>query len=332
MNDGGIYRAYGLIIRSDLPLPFSASDNPCADVELCTVLDASLLQAGPLDARADGVFAVQPAGEDQEPWYVISDEDERYRVRVRTVGEFHLSRDLRRVDWLPEPGGRESYAPILFAGTILALLLTLRGHLVLHASAVAVDGRALAFVGQSGRGKSTSAALCLAAGARPVSDDVLVVEPHDGLVRCLGSGAELRLREKAADMVALFSPDSTATTRTADNRLSLRAGPPVSDPILLDRIVIPRPMRDQVVLEVEDLPSADALFALLGFPRIEGLTGSDFAVQQFNHHAALVRNVPVSVAAIPWGPPWRADVGDALLDLVRGPVPADDTATGMRHR
>ena len=70
---------------------------------------------------------------------------------------------------------------------------------MLHASAVAVDGIGLAFVGQSGRGKSTVAALMCVDGAELVTDDVLTVDPGPP-VRCQGGASELRLRAAAAHL------------------------------------------------------------------------------------------------------------------------------------
>jgi hypothetical protein len=62
-------------------------------------------------------------------------------------------------------------------GPALAVLLHQRGRLVLHASAVAVNGRAVAFLGGSGWGKSTMAgALRKLAGHAIVTDDVLALD------------------------------------------------------------------------------------------------------------------------------------------------------------
>ncbi|HSJ27072.1 MAG TPA: hypothetical protein VLB67_02610, partial [Acidimicrobiia bacterium] len=48
-------------------------------------------------------------------------------------------------------------------------------RLTLHASAVGIDGRIVAFVGESGVGKSTLAWALVKAGADPVSDDLLPI-------------------------------------------------------------------------------------------------------------------------------------------------------------
>ncbi|MDA1081237.1 MAG: hypothetical protein O2973_06105 [Gemmatimonadetes bacterium] len=63
---------------------------------------------------------------------------------------------------------------------VLAFLLRCRRTLVLHASAVEMDGRAVAFVGPVGAGKSTIAAACVAAGAALLSDDVLAIRLEGG--------------------------------------------------------------------------------------------------------------------------------------------------------
>lgn len=54
-------------------------------------------------------------------------------------------------------------------------LLSLRGHTVLHASAVAIDGRGIAFSGHSGAGKTTTAHALVHAGAALICEDKLVL-------------------------------------------------------------------------------------------------------------------------------------------------------------
>lgn len=52
----------------------------------------------------------------------------------------------------------------------------------LHATTVAVDGRALAIAGPSGAGKSSVAAQMIALGAGLVCDDLTVVSQEDGRI------------------------------------------------------------------------------------------------------------------------------------------------------
>ena len=79
------------------------------------------------------------------------------------------------------------------------LAAALQGLEVLHASAVVLDGAAVAFTAPTGTGKSTLAAHPVAAGASFLTDDVLaleerngVVEAHSGPARTSVSPAELR--------------------------------------------------------------------------------------------------------------------------------------------
>src|SRR4029077_10951164 len=60
-------------------------------------------------------------------------------------------------------------------GPVIAFVLRLRGVICLHASAVIVDGRAIALFGLAGAGKSTTVAACALRGFSVLSDDVAVL-------------------------------------------------------------------------------------------------------------------------------------------------------------
>jgi hypothetical protein len=89
-------------------------------------------------------------------------------------------------------------------------ILSLRGHFVLHAAAVAIDGRVLAFSGLSGAGKSTTAAALVAAGAVAVCDDQLVLVPDSTPVR-VSRGAEATID----GWIASASSDLLASNRAS---------------------------------------------------------------------------------------------------------------------
>jgi HprK-related kinase A len=64
----------------------------------------------------------------------------------------------------------------------LQMALGQRRYLLLHASAVERDGRAVLMTGLSGAGKSTLAALLAARGWRLMGDEFVLVDPASGLV------------------------------------------------------------------------------------------------------------------------------------------------------
>ena len=80
--------------------------------------------------------------------------------------------------WCP-PHTVEDMATYLH-GPILGYVLRLRQTVALHASAVAVGERAIAFVGGPGAGKSTTAACFALKGFTVLADDVSAIDHHAG--------------------------------------------------------------------------------------------------------------------------------------------------------
>jgi hypothetical protein len=185
---------------------------------------------------------------------------------------------------------------------------------VLHASAVALDGVALAFVGQSGRGSSTVAALLCLEGAELATDDVLVVDPSPP-VTCTGGAPELRLREGAA-VLAESRPHGT-TRVTADDRLAFALTPAPPEPLPLAGIVIPAPSHAVTDVGIRRLPPSTAVFWLLAFPRIHGWCRPDVLSRDLAAISQIANTIPVYDVSVPWGPPFDPRVARSLSALGR---------------
>jgi hypothetical protein len=80
----------------------------------------------------------------------------------------------------PEPPLTIEDTATYFLGPVLGLVLRLRGVTCLHASAVAIGGRAVAFVGDAGAGKSTTVAALVRKGFAALSDDIVALDERDG--------------------------------------------------------------------------------------------------------------------------------------------------------
>ncbi len=103
-----------------------------------------------------------------------------HRFLYSDGAEFFVDREGRHLwtRWV-EPNTLEDVATYLL-GPILGFVLRLRGVITLHASAVVIDGQAIALAGQAGAGKSTTAAAFAQRGYSVLSDDITAVKPAAG--------------------------------------------------------------------------------------------------------------------------------------------------------
>jgi len=86
-------------------------------------------------------------------------------------------------------------------GKLMAYLMRQRGCLPLHASGVAIEGKGVLFLGESGAGKSTAAAAFYARGHRVVADDVGAVCAARRGVELQTSWPGLRLLDDARHLM-----------------------------------------------------------------------------------------------------------------------------------
>ena len=309
------YRAYGLLIASDIALPLPpAADAADADVVLRRGPDRPV----PAEVPPGDVLA-EVWRPDRTIFYALGRDGDQTVLRYPGLCEFTGDRALAEIKVHLSPEADEGLLSVMISGTLLAVHLMLRKALVLHASAVQVDGRALAFVGASGMGKSTLAAALCDLGCALVSDDLLRVDNVSGEMLAHPGGTESRLRPSARDLASGAPPG--AVHETADGRLALRPRTWTDGPLPLGACVVPRPTREVTEVSLRRLPLVEALVGLSKYPRVLGWSDAESMSFAFQALADLVERVPVYEAFIPWGPPFAEGVLPGLLTAV-APTPA----------
>jgi len=153
------------------------------------------------------------------------------------------------------PADREPPSWLLESWAVTLAMLQ-RGRVVLHGTVMEVAGRVVVLAGDSGAGKSTTAAALGQRGHRLLTDDVAVVDLRDGVPWVLPFRRGLHLCDDAADALGL--------DRGGLARMDGAPGKLVLDPDGLDRE--PRPIDCVVVL---------------------GLGGAEVAVRRLTGAAAL---------------------------------------------
>lgn len=174
------YAAYGVSIRSDAPLP------------LPPLTTSGLFEIQVHNKNGPMALSIQKSrGGEKDPSNALdvgSLPDGSHRVGLRGVGEIWVSPDGRSLDChRGDESNSESFNVYLLTRA-LSFALVKRGWEPLHATAMAIDGKAALFVGDCGFGKSTLAAAFLQAGYPLLSDDLLVLhKPHAALLAYPGS-------------------------------------------------------------------------------------------------------------------------------------------------
>jgi hypothetical protein len=309
------YRAHGMVIRSEVELPLRLGSCTSDEPELVLRRGARRSVPGHHPGGHRLAELRDPTG---RLFYSLGRDGDHAVLRYPGLCDFVGDRNLSDVTAHQHPGVDPGLIPVLMSGTLLAVHLMLRGELVLHASAVQVDGTAVAFVGASGMGKSTLAAALCGHGCALVADDVLHVDrTNRAVIRVNPGSTESRLRMSARGLAEKAPAGAVRTT--ADGRLALRHRTDAADPLPLAACVVPRPCRAATEVSVGRLPPVRALLRMAQFPRVAGWREPTSMDRAFQALAELVEQVPVFEATVPWGPPFSAEVLATLLDAVMTP-------------
>lgn len=187
---------------------------------------------------------------------------------------------------------------------ILPHLRQLRGMPAIHASAVAIDGRVVGFMGRSGMGKSTLATSFRGRGAF-VTDDALLLDPQEDRVIATPLRPSVRLRD---DSIASIAPDAGARELGGKREVELE-GP--GGPLPLARLYA-LDLADQV--EITPITQRDALLTLATHLHRIDPTDQTLLAREVDFLEAIARRVRVARLAFPRRYEILPDVRRAILD------------------
>jgi hypothetical protein len=149
------YSAYNLRIQSQIALPELPPAPPGSDLTITLAPPQDLNDARSIEfgdaAGSEAVFSYPGVA----------------RFTVRAGRELTITPDLQ---------ADESIFGLYVQGMMLAAALHQRGYFVLHASVVCMAGRAVAFMGPTGAGKSTFASALRFRGHRILADDNAAID------------------------------------------------------------------------------------------------------------------------------------------------------------
>lgn len=310
------YSLYGLRVQSDVALPAAV---PLAEAQHSTPdvvfrrVDSGVppAPAGPpvasIECLVHGTEMIEYRGPDGT-W-----------IWLQSIGTFHVTPDLREVECYPLDGVEELTLALALTGPLVLFVRHQLGYPSLHASAIATERGAVAFLGRRGRGKSTMAASFVRCGSALLTDDALplLVRP-DGIYGVPGPPFMKVWNETARHTLGV-SDELPNLAETVDKKLLALQGryETATSPLPLHRIYVLDRYEPEATAgtdtSVRSLSAREGLFVLLAYTSLRDylLPPDDAAVLPL--FALLSSRVGVRVLSYPSGFAHQDAVHEAVL-------------------
>lgn len=275
-----LYSLFGLTVRSDVPLPTLPVATLAPDVEI---------RHGAIDVPGEQGWGYAPV----EGGTLLS---------VQKVGRF-LIRNGAEILVDPAPGASDRNIRLYLLGSAFGALLHQRGLMPLHANAIEMDGRVIAFCGHSGAGKSTLAAWFHDRGYRIFADDVCVIgEDESGVPLAYPGLPRLRLWREALEASGRAADHYDRSFDEMDKYDVPTDDAPAPEPMKLAAIYLLRQSEEGAEPRIDRLGGVEMIEALVsntyrgGYLKTIGRTGEHLAAC-----LRIGRKVPVFRAERVWG-------------------------------
>jgi hypothetical protein len=290
--------AYGLRLGSNLPIPGLAPSEPFAVPDVHIELGIALDEA---------VSACAIETRDVSPWRTSAGVP-LVTIGVCTATGQHLWAYEDGLRFVVDAAGRHiradwtsastiGDAALSLLGPVLGFVLRLRGITCLHASAIAIDGKAIALLGRPTVGKSTTAAALMMLGYPLVSEDVVPLIDRGAFYEVVPGYPVVRLWPEAAEFLCGPEAELPLLTESRDKRrldVIDRGYRFQRDPLPLGAIYyLTKRSDDDRAPFVEPAGGPAALGTLIGETYTNYALSREMRAQEFALLGALTRRVPV---------------------------------------
>ena len=299
------YYVYGIALHSDycLDLPTHGSGD-IGRIDLPQIeLPRIELRNAPPSCFSDAQHELITE-QDSDSWsrFATLPDNSTY-VRWEGVGEFLVSACGHHIQARQfEEASQESFHVYLL-GQALSFALVNCGLEPLHATTVVVNGEAVAFLGESGFGKSTLAACFLQAGYRMLTDDLLILNKDAGTFIAYPGPLRIKLYPhlahrflgRASNGVAMNSETRKLILPLSGDRVSLAPAPLRA----LYTLAAPSEMSRKQPIRISVLPPREGFMALVKNTFNSRIVHPARLERQFKQMTRLASVVPVKELSYP---------------------------------
>ena len=331
----GTYSLYGLTLTSDFPFSSALASGGLGSTDLTF----TCVSSAPTDGREQpvSIYTSPPyPDENGESEVLVYGSEDHLVVRFTEIADFYLwsnrilchplSAEFHRR--LPEhqPEEVEEYQRMLIEiyllGYVFACWLEWRGLPALHASAVVIDERAVAFLSSGGGGKSSSAVALMQAGNALLTDDILPIETSNGAYMGRPGYPQMRMwPEQAQHFLGHYKDLDLVHPSVSKRRVPLERagfGAFCSAPRPLACVYLPErrdPADWGTRIEIKQVPLREAVMALIGHSFVAPVVGAlGLHPHRLGFFARMVNRVPVRRVVYPSGYDCLPFVKDAILE------------------
>lgn len=314
---------YGLGVVANRPIP-GVPSSTIASEDVC-------ISFGSLPAWLNDITATQI-----ETSYVAEYKSECGEPALRVFrvldGNYYRFNYADATEFLVDCAGTEVWAdwsaPLTLEdtstyllGPVMGFVMLLRGIVCLHASAIAVDGKAIALLGPAGSGKSTTAAAFSERGYSILAEDVVTLD--DRGEQFLVRPGYPCIRLWPASVKALYGSENHLPKLTPNwdkCYLDLTERAFSAEPLPLAAIYHLRERRhDAVAPFVETLDRSEGLLSLIANTYATKLMDKQMRAREFKLLARVLNNVPLRRVTPHADPARIPELCDAILnDFGRG--------------
>lgn len=306
------YSLYGLTFQSNMPLPaLPRSDGANVDVQVVMGRDVPTLDS------TSHIWYVSPIREAGSPVLTArkADDGSGYSFVYYDGTRFFVNRDGSEIfaSWSSDYSLENTCYYLV--GQIAAFVLRLRGILCLHGSTILIDKSVLTISGDSGSGKSTTAAMFARRGFTVLTEDVTAIREDTNQFLVQVGYPRINLWPDTVDQV--YGPQNELpriTTTWEKQYLDLdvnncfhRSAAPLGALYFLGER-----SESESTPYIEALSPGDALISLLTHAHGRFLVDSEMRQRELSVASRIVNQTPVRRLV----PHSNLEKLDALIDLI----------------